>query len=150
MCFTILLYLSNVMFDFGLRISSKSFHVALVNAIGRRSLIVGFFFFGTITVLDSVHESGLISSCLIIVFNAHIKTCVYCSYVPDILRYPASFYLALEISSLRICCFTSCTVIFGSSMCPVMLTLHVLSKCSCKIVDMCVFSSLNCSIASIS
>ena len=40
--------------------------MALVNAIGRRSLIVGFFFFGTITVLDSAHEFGLISSCFMI------------------------------------------------------------------------------------
>ena len=40
--------------------------------------------------------------------------------------------------------------LFSSFMYPVMLTLPTLSKCLCKIVDMCVFSSWNCAIASIS
>ena len=64
----------------------KSLYVALVNAIGRRSLIVVFFFFGIITVLDSAHEFGFISSCLMILFNAHLKICVHCSSVPNILK----------------------------------------------------------------
>ena len=51
----------------------KSLYVTLVNAKGRRSLIVVFFFCGTITVLDSAHESGIISFCLMILFNAHVK-----------------------------------------------------------------------------
>ena len=64
----------------------KSLYVALVNDIGRRSLIVGFFFFGTIIVLDNAHEFGLISSCLMILFNTYVKTCVHCLSVPKIFK----------------------------------------------------------------
>ena len=49
----------------------QSLYVALVNAIGRLSLIVGFF--STITVLDSAHEFGLI-----VLFNVHVNTFVHC------------------------------------------------------------------------
>ena len=64
----------------------KSLYVALVNVIGHRSLIVGFFFFGTITVLDRAHAFGLISPCLMILINVHVKTCVHCSSVPNIFK----------------------------------------------------------------
>ena len=134
------------------RIPMKSLYVTLVNAFGRISLIVGFVFFSTITVLDRAHESGLISCYIEILFNAHVKTCVHCSSVPNIYKIsgfipsgPGDFFILI----LCICCFTSCTVISGSSMYPVILTLPALSKCSCKIVDMCVFSSGNCASASI-
>ena len=82
------------------------------------------------------------SSCLMILFDAYVKTCVHCSSGPKIFKIsgfipsgPGDFFSLILCS----CYFTSCTVISGTSIYPVMLTLHALSNCSCKIVDMCVF-----------
>ena len=75
-----------------------------------------------------------------ILFNAHVKTCVHCLSIPNDLKIsgfipsgPGDLFSLI----LFICCFTSCTVISGSSMYPVMLNIPALSKCSCKIVDIC-------------
>ena len=77
------------------------------------------------------------------------------SLFPIVVRYPVSDGMKLDILDffsliICICCFTSWTVMFGSFMYPVMLTRPVLWKCSCKTVDICVFSSWNCVIALVS
>ena len=95
-----------------------------------------------------------------------VKTCVHCFYIPQnpFRVLCGMFFCSQYFKDIRfysrhgnlfsliswICCFTSCTVNSGSSMYPVMLTLHALSKCSCKIVAVFVFSSWNCAIASVS
>ena len=96
--------------------------VAFVDAIGRRSFTVGFFVLRTNTVFDVFHDSGMLSSFVIILFIDSAKILIQCMSFPRIFNKssyipsgPADFISFIFL----ICCVTLSVVICGSSMYPI-------------------------------